>query len=256
MPKLSDIRHIIWRYAQRPGPSTLNTGLVASWPLDDIGTVDRQDYGGDEYDLTNNNGATNATGDIGTVFRWFNDQFLNTDNAAAPNLYGSATDPFSVAVSFKVLSWPVTSGLITPICGIPDFSGTRSWLVGVLPDTVSPARGATFHTSTDGTGGGTLRIDGPIIELNTWVNYVARYDGTQYKLQVDGVDSTPVANASGFLRPTSVDFTVARMINTNTDPIYGDIVVRNLTIWNKALSDAEVDEWYNNGNPLYIPFLV
>ena len=257
MPKFSDLRSTIWRYAQRPGPSTLNTNLIASWPLDDQGTFDRQDFAGSELDLTNINGATNFVGDSGTRFVWSSQQRLETDFATAPVLYGSATDDFSIAVSFKVISWPVTSGLITPIVSITNFTTARGWMVGVLPDTVSPARGATFHTTTNGSD--TLRIDGPVITLNTWNHYIFRFDssdvGSEYKLYVNGEASTPVSNAAGFHRPTTIDFNVASYVNTGANRIHGDVAVKNINMWDRTLTDEEVLEWYNGGEPLSIPFI-
>ena len=252
MPKFSDYHAQIWQYAKDPGSSTLNDNLLASWPMLEIGTGDRSDFSPNEYHFTND-GGENATGG-GTRFEWYNTDYMYITNAEAAPLWGSATDAFSIALSFKVVSWPVTSGLLTPIIGMTNFTvPTRGWLVSVLPDTVSPARGATFHTTTDGSN--TLRIDGPILSLNTWVHYVFRYDGSDYKLMVDGADSTPVANASGFHRPTSLDLWVARYTNTGNNAIYGDVIVKNVSMWDKALSDAEVDQWYNDGEPKLIPFI-
>lgn len=253
MPKFSDLKSTIWRYAKRPGPSTLNTNLLASWPMDDIGTGDRFDYGDNEFDFTNDGGA-NTGGEIGTRFEWYNHDYMYIDFADAGVLWGAATDPFSIAASFKVISWPVTSGLLTPIIGMTSFTSAKGWLLGVLPDTVSPARGVTFHTTTNGSD--TLRIDGEIIGLNQWTHAVFRYDGADYYLQVDGVDATPVANATGFHRPTTLDLEVARYENSGSNKIYGDVIVRNVSMWDKWLSDDEVTEWYNSGAPLEIPFML
>lgn len=252
MPKLSDQHAKIWQMSRDSGSSTLNTGLLASWPMLEIGEVDRKDYGANEFDFANT-GGSNATGG-GTRFEWYNDDFMEIAYADAGALWGSATDPFSIACSFKVVSWPVTSGLLTPIIGMTNFTvPTRGWLVSVLPDTVSPARGATFHSTTDGSD--TLRIDGSVVALNTWMHYLFRYDGSNYKLMTNGVDATPVANASGFHRPTSLPLHVARYTNTGSNVIYGDVIVQNVSMWNRALTDGEVTEWYNGGQPKLIPFI-
>lgn len=256
MPKFSELQSRIWRMAQRPGPSTLNNGLLGAWPLDDSGTGARFDYSGNEYDWDNNNGASSLLGQIGTYFIESSDQYLSIDYADATGLWQDSADPMSVAVSFKVFEWPVTNSANIPIISLWN-SNTNNAGFAIYPlcEVCSPSRSLIAHACDDGVGANATRIDGPVAELDTWYHVVFRYDQSFIKLFVNGTDYTDVAHSTGIHRDSSVPWTIARYIPPNGIPIYADALIKNVNIWSRELTDNEVLEWYNDGEPLSIPFI-
>lgn len=256
MPKFSDMQATIWRYAKRPGPSTLNTDLVVGWPLEEIGTGDRFDYGDNVYDLTNNAGAGNYAGEIGTFLVESSHQFLSIASADGPLLWPTSTEHMSASASFKVFEWPTADTVNLPVIGIWNANANRAgWQLYPIAALASPARGIIVHATDDGVSNNAVRIDGPVAELDTWYHCLFRYDGSNLKLFVNGTDYTDVPHTTGIYRHSSEDFTVGRYIPPNGISIYADILIKNVNIWSRALSDAEVTEWYNGGEPLSIPFI-
>lgn len=256
MPKFDELQSRIWRMAQRPGPSTLNNGLLGAWPLDDSGTGDRFDYSGNEYDWDNNNGASSLLGQIGTYFVESSDQFLSIDQPDATGLWQADADEISVAISFKVFEWPTSSLANIPMISLWN-SNTNHAGLAIYPicEDCTPARSIIGHASDDGVGANASRIDGPVAELDEWYHVVFRYDGSFIRLFVNDTHYTPVAHSTGIHRHSSVPWTIARYIPPNGIPIYADTLIKNVNIWNRSLSDDEVEEWYNNGEPKSIPFI-
>lgn len=258
MPRITDprIHGTIYRLSRNPGGSTLNSGVIASWDLREQGTGDRFDYGANGYDLTNNNGATSVAGVNGTLFDGV-DQSLQTDQTAAPNIWQSTASALTVALSAVVVAHTGDNNQFNPLVGIWDANADkRGWQIGKLSPNSSPANGLAFQVSSAGTSGTAASINnGGAITLGTLYHIIARYDTSNLKLQVNGTDATPVAHSAGILRDTSIDFFVARSTGSTGTVNYSNARIDNLTIWNRALSDSEVTEWYNGGSPLVIPFL-
>jgi hypothetical protein len=256
MPKFSELQSIIWRYAQRSGPSTLNSGIIAAWPLDDSGTGDRFDYSGNEYDLTNINGCSSILGEIGTYMIESSDQYLEIEYADATGLWQDDEDEISISASFKIFEWPVTNTANMPVLSLWN-SNTNHAGVAIYPicEVCDVPRAIIVHASDDGVGADANRIDGPVAQLDIWYHVLFRYDGSFLRLSVNGEDSTPVAHSTGIHRSTTVPWTVGRYIPPNGIPIYADILIKNVNIWNRSLSDSEVAEWYNSGEPKAIPFI-
>lgn len=254
MPLFDDLHSRIWRMAQNPGESTLNNGLLGAWPLDDAGTGNRFDYSeAPKSPFVNNNAAGSIVGEIGTYLIESSDQYLSIDYAGNTGLWQDTTGEISVSASFQVFEWPVTSGINLPAITLWNANtSNRGFAMYVLSDISSPARAIVCDVSSDGSA--SQRIEGPVVALDNWYHIMFRYDGSNLYLQVNGSDETPVSYSSGMLRPTSIPWTIGRYIPPNGIPIYADILIKNVNIWNRGLTDAEVTEWYNGGEPLSIPF--
>lgn len=255
MPTFQDQYGEIWRAARRAGPSTLNTGLIGSWPLTDPESSNKLDYSDNEYDLTDNGDTGPDPGKLGTVFDGSDTEYLDTDNASAPNLWQATGDNITIAFQAEFFSQIGDDNQFNPVCGIWDATtGTdlRGWSIG---------RGATvssnlwlFRVSSDGTLGNSTTVQGPAVAFNTTYNVICRYDGSNVKISVNGSESS-ASHSTGILRDTSIPFYVARSIPPNGIAQRANVRVYNLSIWNRALSDSERDEWYNSGVPLLIPFI-
>lgn len=253
---LSNLTNIIYRMSVNPGGSTLFTnGLLASWVLDDKPALPKFDYSGNGYHLSQQGEPPLAAGSDGISFNGL-DERLYTNNASASGLYQATADPLTVAVSVQFNDDQPLTSLDTAIAGIWDagsLTNKRGWLVKRRAFDADASQPIQLSVSSSGTDQTNI-IFGSGTSLNTLYHIVARYDQSNLKLFVNGTHATDVAYSSGILRDTSIDFQVARYDAPNNTDIYSEITVHNLSIWNRSLSDAEVDEWYNGGSPKTVPF--
>lgn len=256
MPKINDanIHGIIYRLASNHGVSTLNEGLIASWDMRDAQGANRFDYGPNDYELVNNGNVGTTPGYNGSYFSGvtLDDQYLSTDFASAPNIYRSATaDPITVAFVGNMVTLKAGNGSFHPFLGIYEGNTSKKcWVIGRESETGGGR--ILFYVSHNGSA--TASAIGPTCTLNTAFCIVARYDGAELQLDVNGVNYS-TAHTTGLYRDTSVEFKVAKYKADNGSDIWSDCRIDNLSIWDRALTDLEVLEWYNIGAPLLVPFI-
>lgn len=257
MPTLESRRGKFWRWAQKAGNSALLTSLIASWPMEEAGDA-IDDYApanlpSSSYDLVNADESGVSPGIPGIVCN-ATGEYLYTDYASAPNLYPATATPLTVAFTIQWLAAPATTSHQSPAVSLWNTNASKA---GFLLCRQAESHGTNpeemqFSVSHNGTD--ITTIYGPVIEIGTRYHIVARYDGSNLKLQVDGSDETPVAHTTGILRDQSIQFEVARYTPGNGTPLYGNLRIANLNVWNVALSDSDVALWYNSGNPKVVPF--
>lgn len=82
------------------------------------------------------------------------------------------------------------------------------------------------------------------VPLNTWVDYVLRYDGATVKIYANGAN---VYTYTGVVNPTAVTNSM-RLFNREspTEEFIGQL--DEFSIWNRALSSSEISTLYNTGN--------
>ena len=81
-------------------------------------------------------------------------------------------------------------------------------------------------------------------EANKWHHLVGTYDGSNVKLFVDGVEYYSIS-ASGTLNSNNNNATIGK--SGSTGNFNGKL--SNASIWNTALTSAQVSELYNEGVP-------
>jgi hypothetical protein len=89
-------------------------------------------------------------------------------------------------------------------------------------------------------------IGSTVLSADTWYNIVGTFDGSNVKVYVNSTleDTTP---ASGNLATTTDIVSIAKGLNNNSYNFNGSI--SNVSIWNAALTSAQVTEVYNQGLP-------
>jgi len=85
-----------------------------------------------------------------------------------------------------------------------------------------------------------------VLSANTWYNIVGTFNGSNVKIYLNSTleDTT---SASGSIDTTSDIVTIAKGLNRNDFNFNGSI--SNVSIWNTALTSAQVTEIYNEGVP-------
>jgi len=109
-------------------------------------------------------------------------------------------------------------------------------------------------TSRSSSYGRRIFIDAPKASaLNTWVHVVGTYDGSNLRVYVDG-EQRGASDTDG----TRVfDFPATGTLTTGSLKLGGDIVgsqyiysyYSNFSVWDKKLSQSEITEIFNNGQP-------
>lgn len=87
------------------------------------------------------------------------------------------------------------------------------------------------------------------LSINTWYNIVARFDGTNRQLWLNNVLIGSDTPGSGHNVPNSNNLTIG-VTNVNE---YFNGKISNVEIYNRAISDSEIDEIYNNFSPRFFP---
>ena len=224
--------------------STLASGLQAFYKLSDL-----SDSSGNNRTLTNNGSVTFASGKIGNAAVFNGSNWLENENI---NLYGATQASFS--------AWLKTSS---------QTSGQKN-MFGRWGGSVQPNSDQfLFTTSGDGQtleillqlsdgsgllnefGGGPV---GPVITDGQWHNVIVVFSANSLKLFWDGLlfCSKSMSNAS-IAGASFGAFQIADAVYKGFGSTPFDGQIDAVGIWNRALSDAEVAELYNNGTGLELP---
>lgn len=228
--------------------SPLVANLVGYWDLRDAATKMRRDYSGNEYHLSNPQSLGGQTGSRGTLFDG-TDDYLAIAAGSSALLRPAIDTALTIAGSVKFIA-AANSSLTYPVCGIWDGDApSQGWLINRRP--TSSGGELSFTYSADGSA--TTHLLGEVATIGTWLHFMARYDGANNKIFVNGVEDT-AAYTGDIYRPAAVPFEVGRFLTGTGAYAYSNCLVDNLAIWNSALDDNARDEWYNNGTPLTFPF--
>lgn len=218
---------------------SLLTGLVAHWKLNEESGTRADSHG--SYDLTDNNSVGYAAGKIG------NAADFDTTN------YLSCNTPIT-ATSYTNAAWIYCKSATE--LGIISSSGASS----PAPLFVYPggAAGALQICQAAGmnNGGGNGSMESwntLVIPLNEWVFVAATYDDSTGKVThfVNGDSASHIYGNAPFGANVwpSVGVGLIFRDGTTVGNLW-DGAIDSATIWNRALSDAEVTQLYNAGTGL------
>jgi len=121
-------------------------------------------------------------------------------------------------------------------------SNEQSWMIYYTG-------GATEFRGAISTNGSAFDVapEGGVPVVSTWYNLVLTYDGSNARLYTNGVlDDAPAYTAG--INNSTANVRVGRRGDTGS-PLYFDGSVAFPKIWDRALSQTEVTELYNDGNP-------
>ena len=90
--------------------------------------------------------------------------------------------------------------------------------------------------------------------LQTWEFLVARWDGSKLDLSVNNGTPAETPSVSSIVSWATAAITSLRVGWRNT--LEADVYIDSLSVWHRALSDAEVTQLYNGGDGLEYPFTI
>jgi hypothetical protein len=208
--------------------SSLLTGLVSYWKLNETGAganaVDEKGLN----TLTNNSATTNQSGKLGTSFSFA--------SASTSNLDTSATS-YNLTSAFTISIWVKTSSSGLYKFAVSNYTDPDGWCMG-MDDSghLDFEVGSAYVTSV------------ATINTNAWVHLVGVWSGGAVTAFVNGTKSTGSSVAS--VSYPSNHF----KIGNREASYYWDGNLDEVGIWNRALTDGEVASLYNSGTGVTYPF--
>src|ERR1035437_8978200 len=215
----------------------LNSGLMSYWKLDEISgnAIDSVGF----RDLTVSNVTQNQTGKLGKSYYFGGGGFL-----------GNVDSIYELTSAISIVCWLNTSASGSYMDLISDYypldngygydliiSNTGHLYWTVYNTTQSPSA-IGVNTSTS-------------ITTGSWVHAVATFDGTYACLYING---TLISTSSAWNHPIVYNSLARFMIGNRTDtlPFTGNI--DEVGIYNRAITQTEVNLLYNAGVGLSYPF--
>jgi hypothetical protein len=214
---------------QRTG---LRDGLLAFYKLSDT-----SDSSGRGNTLTNNDGVTFVAGKIGNAAEF--------DGA---NYLSAQVDQAGIN-SFSLSAWINPSDLEGARFVINGLTGTNWQYGGIVLDTQDGDLIGGFNYGGDGNSFIVQTDTQPLVE-NQWQHIAVTRFGTALKLYLNA--SFILSSECG---TQSIPGGSPISLGSNADGIFGhyDGLIDAAGIWNRALSDGEIDALYNNGTGRELP---
>jgi len=213
---------------------TLTNGLIAYYKLENT-----SDSWG-SYHLTNVNSATFTSGKVNNCVDQNSSAHLRTGSGAGSIINGGA---------ISLSAWVNINAQL----------GNNSSYVFVVQTTGSNHVSYFLYYDSDGAGnkrvgfvrdrlcnGGTHVTVPLTLNPGTWYHLTGTYDGTNITLWVDGEigsGPTPALSGNGSCHPEEIE--IGGRVSNSTSPYNGK--VDEFGIWNRALTQQEVEDLYNNG---------
>lgn len=217
----------------------LTDGLQAYWELEEASGTRADSVGA--LDLTDNNTVTSGTGKVGTcaLFTCANSERLSVADAAAIDI----DDGWSVQYWINIASGQVG--------GAGDYQYVYAKRVGEtgVQDFIQNDAGTWYlyvGTGTTAFGGTKVNV---ALSVDTWYHVVIYYNGASSKVYINGSSNSVSLNGI-----TTNAATLLVGGSTSTDAWAGSI--DEFGIWNRELTQTDVDNLYNSGSGLAYPLTV
>lgn len=239
------------------GTGAMASGVTAAWHLDETSGT-REDSAGSS-DLADNNTVTQSTGVLG------NDAFFTAANSEFLSVADNAALGFTTALSISF--WVKQTTLGTNRAMIGKWTYQTDGEFAIQTGWADPNE-ITMYIATSAADSGTgCRVTfgnvdiGLQMDEDIWYHIAIIYDGTQtgdanrLKLYQDGVlkDSNTVTGAvPASMIDGGADFFLGKFGGSLTR--YFDGELDEVVLWNRAITEAEVDLLYNGGAGLAYPY--
>lgn len=227
-------------YGSAAAPSTLLTGLVAFWKLEEASGTRVDEVGSN--DLTDNNTVTQATGKVGNAAQF------TAANSESLSIADNADVSMGAGVQFTIAGWFYLDNKSTYRHAWAKWESGVQFEYRLLYNVDTDK--FEFWVSSDGSGFSTVTatsFGSP--STATWYFIMCRYDGTNISISVnDGTVNNTAFTADVF------NGTQAFRLGSKTGGDYWDGRIDAVGLWKRALTTAEVTEFYNAGNGREHPF--
>lgn len=218
--------------------SSLLDGLVAYWKLDDSGSP-LQDAHTGNHDLTNYGASLNqGSAKLGTCVTFAGDDYLDG---------GDTT--FEITSAITVSCWVKATGTFADFSGlVTNYYWTGDGFALLINTARYPDWAVYNHDMTPDNAEITAAAE---IGSGVWAHLVGTFDGTTLRLYVDSViDETTVT----WNHPISYDANSILTIGSRGDGLFLTGSIDEVGIWNRALTQTEINELYNSGSGRTYPF--
>lgn len=218
-----------WRF----GEGNTNSGVVAEVGPAGVFPTTRPDL----------NSAGALVGDTNTAFRF---SASNSDYIYWPgsNFTFAGTPSFSLEIWYNPTSLAASSGFQNLISKDHYASGSGYGLY------LANASKRVYFTRVSYYEG-PKNTTGPIVSVGNWYHLVCTYDGSTQRIYVNGSLFASTADTATITSNTSVPLTLGKSCESNVD--YLSAFLDEFSIYNRALSAAEVLQHYNSGTAPILP---
>lgn len=232
------------------GTSSLLTGLVGYWPMDEAaGANDVLDAHG-IYDFTQTNSPGADTGKLYPTARAFAKASEQCAYIARPDALSGGAD-FTVMAWFKLASWPGASPGYYMIFSCATNTGWTGWELLLVYNSILQAY---FGVTGTGAAYGPHSVGWAGAQLNTWYSVIAWHvyaDKTSY-IQLN--DDVPVSATGVPPMNASIATNIYVSRHYQLGDKWFDGALGPLAFWNRILSAAERVTLRNGGAGLAYPF--
>lgn len=224
-----------------PPASTLLTGLISYWKLNEAGGTRFDSYG--VNDLTDSGSTGSVLGMIGN----------GANFSGTTNLYHTPGGDFDVGASDFTFAFWVKMGSVLGfpglVCQHADASNDESYILFFAQ---SPNDAFLFDTSSNGLTFDSAVVDTTTISNDVWYYVVAWVDqvGGTINIQVNG----GVVNSSLFIGPVHSSGQPFRFGQLGSTGNYLTGAMDEVGFWKRVLTPTERTSLYNGGLGLTYPF--
>jgi hypothetical protein len=223
---------------------SLRSGLVAYWPLNETATGDSnvtaKDESGRGNDLTSNNSVLSATGKIGNAREFVNanSEFLSIASNADMQF---GDKDWTISLWFLVTGSWVSGRMIFG----KDISGGREVECGLSTLNSNSLLPVFYRTG----GAGDQTLIGASLALDTWHFLAFRHINSTGVItqRVNATTNTVTRPAGQTWASTNTAFHLGSRAFVGAQGYFNGSI-DECARWNRALSDAELNELYNSGN--------
>ena len=216
----------------------LNDGLVAYYPFN--GNANDESGNGNDGTVFGATLTTDRFGNVDSAYRFDGDDWIDVPDDPSFTL---GSDPFTIAtwIQFDSLGSYYLMG------HDEGENNQNKWIFWAHNS------GFLFHVNSPSTGGyNPVTYDAWEPEINQWYHLVVKRSGDDFMLYLDGslvatgADSRPIPDPN-------TSFQIGTAEGGHPERVFKGLI-DDIRIYNRALSDAEIQELYNDGLVAYYPF--
>ena len=178
-------------------------------------------------------GVTYTQGVVGNAFQFDG----STGYVSLPNDSFKPTGPFSITTWVKSSAIGAVRGILASSVSISFTSGFRLY-IGTNGKIYLEYNSSWFVGTTT-------------LLANTWYNVTVTYDGTTYKIFLNGSLESSQAGSALTWQAGTTGFSIGKYANSS---YYFNGAIDGTTVWTKALTNDEITQLYNMGGGVQYPF--